>query len=186
MIRVERAVGTIAAMFVVGCGDPYARYASLVYRDVDASVAATWEMSSRVQLTAVHGTIPSDSMMVVQQAVATAARAVRAHAEHFDAADAPSSIMKPHLLLRAGLLELAKDLDSLSAAATRCSSATSADSANFSTCAADVTKNAQEVKFAMDDLSVARERMQRSLYSFGVILGAVRTSALDQKRAWRS
>jgi hypothetical protein len=172
-----RAAGFAGLAFTLGCANPYVRYATLVHRDVDTSIQAASDMTSRVQLSVVRGSVPSDSMTVVSDIVAIAAKSAREHATHFGISDPPPTITKAHLDLRAGELELAGALDSLSDAYRHCTTVSAADSTTHAACATELTERTTRLGFAMSDVTTARDRVQRALFAYGVVLGPVHATA---------
>lgn len=177
MIAPARAAGVAGLALLFGCANPYVRYATLVHRDVDTSIQAASDMTSRVQLSVVRGSVPSDSMAAVSDIVSIAARTAREHATHFGISDPPPTIMKAHLGLRVGELELAGALDSLSEAYRHCATVSAADSTSHAACTSELTERTTRLGFAMSDVTTARDRVQRALYAYGVVLGPVHATA---------
>ncbi len=153
-------VGTLAA--TVGCGgDPYARYGTAVHADVDAAMAAAFQMTARLQLTVVHNRIPQDSLPVAARTVTQAAHNVRERAVHFAAVAPPPDFVEPHAALSAELSRVADALDAMGKAFQRCIEAP---------CQAQLDSLSSQFEFVGEDLRTGRTRVQRLLLRHGVMI----------------
>jgi hypothetical protein len=154
-----------------GCsGDPYERYGAVVHDDVDAAMVAAFRMTARAQLTVVHNAIPLDSLAVVATIVTRAAGEVRERATHFAAVTAPPDLVKAHAQLSAQLVRVAQALDALASTFQRCADAASAGESTAKACEAHLATVSSRFAYVGEDLSGARNRVQRLLLPHGVLL----------------
>lgn len=171
--RLPRAIVLLVGVLVpiTGCvGDPYSRYGAVIHDDVDGAMVAAFRMTARVQLTVVHNKVPNDSLAVVAIVVRRAAREVRKKATHFAAVTPPADLVEPHAQLSGQLSTVAHALDAMASTFQRCADAYVAGDSTGQACEAHLAALSSRFGYVGEDLSAARQRVQRLLLPHGVLL----------------
>jgi hypothetical protein len=169
-VRVKTPLPLLLLLLASACGDPYARYASVVHEDVDGASTDAFRMTARMQLAVVHNQIPDESLAVVAGVVTRAARDVRKRATHFATVNPPPDVAQAHDGLRAALTQVADALDSLSLVFRQCADSSRAGEAADRACEAHLNAVSTQFGYVGEDLGVARSMLQRRLLGHGVIL----------------
>jgi hypothetical protein len=167
---VTRSAGLLALVLAAGCGDPYARYATVVHDDVDGGQTDAFRMTARLQRTVVHNQIPNDSLPVVAGIVTRAASDVRKRQVHFLTVHPPTDLAQAHAGLVVAFSLMADALDSMSAAFRSCADSSRAGDAADRACEAHLSAVSSQFGYVGEDLSVARAGVQRRLLPHGVML----------------